>query len=104
MSSLDTQYIADLVLQAQEGSSNAFAELFAATYQKQYAFALSCLHEDFAAQRALQNAYTQALGSITKLREPALFVVWLNQLTLRACMECGMNAAQCEAMIRQLYY
>ena len=92
MSSLDTQYIADLVLQAQEGSSNAFAELFAATYQKQYAFALSCLHEDFAAQRALQNAYTQALGSITKLREPALFVVWLNQLTLRACMECGMNA------------
>ena len=63
MSSLDTQYIADLVLQAQEGSSNAFAELFAATYQKQYAFAFSCLHEDFAAQRALQNAYTQALGS-----------------------------------------
>ena len=48
MSSLDTQYIADLVLQAQEGSSNAFAELFAATYQKQYAFAFSCLHTAFA--------------------------------------------------------
>ena len=29
MSNLDMQYIADLVLQAQDGSSNAFAELFA---------------------------------------------------------------------------
>jgi len=86
MAGLDIQYIADLVLQAQEGDSNAFAELFAATYQKQYAFALRYLHEDFPAQQALQSAYTQALSGITKLREPALFVVWLNQLTLRACL------------------
>lgn len=86
MASLDLQYIADLVLQAQEGDSNAFAELFAATYQKQYAFALRCLHEDFPAQQALQSAYIQALSGITRLREPALFVVWLSQLTLRACL------------------
>ena len=104
MSSLDTQYIADLVLQAQEGDSNAFAELFAATYQKQYAFALSCLHEEFSAQRALQNAYTQALGSITKLREPALFVVWLNQLTLRACIECGMDTGSSAVTIDGQHY
>ena len=86
MASLDLQYIADLVLQAQEGDSNAFAELFAATYQKQYAFALRCLHEDFPAQQALQSAYIQALSGITRLREPTLFVVWLSQLTLRACL------------------
>ena len=94
MAGLDIQYIADLVLQAQEGDSNAFAELFAATYQKQYAFALSYLREDCPAQMALQRAYTQALGSITKLREPALFVVWLNQLTLRACLLSGGDAGQ----------
>ena len=94
MAGLDIQYIADLVLQAQEGDSNAFAELFAATYQKQYAFARSYLREDFPAQMALQHAYTQALGSITKLREPALFVVWLNQLTLRACLLSGGDAGQ----------
>lgn len=94
MAGLDIQYIADLVLQAQEGDSNAFAELFAATYQKQYAFALSYLREDFPAQMALQRAYTQALSSITKLREPALFVVWLNQLTLRACLLSGGDAGQ----------
>lgn len=91
MAGLDIQYIAELVVQAQEGDSNAFAELFAATYQKQYAFALSYLREDFPAQQALQSAYTQALSGITKLREPALFVVWLNQLTLRACLLKGAN-------------
>lgn len=100
MAGLDIQYISDLVLQAQEGDSNAFAELFAATYPKQYAFALRYLREDFPAQRALQSAYTQALGSITKLREPALFVVWLNQLTLRACLlrdKDDASAASCES-------
>ena len=92
MASLDIQYISDLVLEAQEGESNAFAELFAATYQKQYAFALRCLHEDFPAQQALQSAYIQALSGITRLCDPALFVVWLNQLTMRACLLSGKDS------------
>ena len=92
MSSLDLQYIADLVLQAQEGDSNAFAELFAATHQKQYAFARRYLGDDFLAQQALQRTYIQALSQITRLREPSLFVIWLNQLTLRACFHCQRSA------------
>lgn len=94
MAGLDIQYIADLVLQAQEGDSNAFAELFAATHQKQYAFALRCLHDEFLAQQALQTAYIQALSQITRLREPALFVVWLNQLTLSACFSLQKQAVR----------
>jgi len=35
--SLDHAYLAKLVEQCQRGSSNAFAELYAATYQRQYA-------------------------------------------------------------------
>jgi len=102
MASLDLQYIADLVLDAQEGDSNAFAELFAATYQKQYAFALRCLREDFPAQQALQTAYIQALSGISNLRDPALFVVWLNQLTLRACLLSGSESARSFAEGRML--
>ena len=102
MASLDLLYIADLVLDAQEGDSNAFAELFAATYQKQYAFALRCLHEDFPAQQALQTAYIQALSGISNLRDPALFVVWLNQLTLRACLLSGSESARSFAEGRML--
>lgn len=85
MSNLDIQYIAGLVPQAQEGDSNAFAELFAATYQKQFTFALSYLKDDLLAQEALQNAYIYALKNLSKLREPSLVVVWLNQITLRCC-------------------
>lgn len=85
MSVLDIQYVADLVTDARNGDSNAFAELFAATYQKQFAFAYSYLQDDFLAQQALQETYIQAMTDLAKLREPALVVVWLNQLTLKAC-------------------
>ena len=36
MSSLDYKYIAQLVLRAQAGDSDAFVELYAVTYQRQY--------------------------------------------------------------------
>jgi len=73
------------VLQAQEGSSNAFAELFAATFQKQFTFARNYLKDDFLAQAALQEAYVQALKQLYRLQQPELVVVWLNQITLNAC-------------------
>lgn len=94
MSNLDIQYIAGLVPQAQEGDSNAFAELFAATYPKQFDFARSYLRDDFLAQEALQDAYIHALKDISKLREPALVVVWLNQITLRACFRIQYRAVR----------
>ena len=36
MEALDYKHIANLVSRAQSGDSNAFAELYAATYQRQY--------------------------------------------------------------------
>ena len=39
MSALDYNYVANLVVNAQLGDSNAFAELYAATYQREYHFA-----------------------------------------------------------------
>jgi len=93
MSKLDIQYVAELVPQAQEGDGNAFAELFAATYQKQFAFACSYLKNDLLAQEALQDAYIQALKNLSKLREPALVIVWLNQITLRTCFRIQQRNA-----------
>lgn len=97
MSSLDLQYIAELVPHAQEGDSNAFAELFAATYQRQYAFAFAYLRDEFLAQQALTQAYTQALKHLSSLRDPSLFILWLNQWMLRACLTleaAGVPAGQ----------
>lgn len=93
MSGLDLQYIAELVIQAQEVDSNAFAELFAATYQKQFSFACSYLNDPTLAQEALQEGYIYALKNLSKLREPALVVVWLNQITLRACFRIQHRSA-----------
>ena len=50
MAELDYDYIAQLVVQAQKGSSDAFAELYAATYRRQYQFACRYVKDIFLAQ------------------------------------------------------
>ena len=50
MADLDYQYLAKIVTRAQAGDSDAFAELYAATYQKQYRFACKYLREEYLAQ------------------------------------------------------
>jgi len=85
MNDLDYQYIAKLVVRAQVGDSDAFAELYAATYQKLYRFACKYLHDEYLAQDAIQETYTLALKNLSTLRDPLVFVSWLNQINLRVC-------------------
>lgn len=85
MADLDYQYLAELVLRAQEGDSNSFAELYVATYQQQYRFSYRYLQDEFLAQDALQETYILALKNITTLRDPKVFVSWLNQINMRVC-------------------
>lgn len=87
MSALDYSYMADLVVRAQSGDSDAFAELYAATYQKQYHFAYSYLKDEYLAQDALQETYIIALKDISKLKDPMLVVAWLNQINFRICFQ-----------------
>ena len=87
MAELDYQYIGELVLRAQEGDSDAFAELYVATYQQQYRFSYRYLQDEFLAQDALQETYIVALKNITTLRDPHVFVSWLNQVNMRVCFE-----------------
>ena len=74
MAKLDYKYISRLVLQAQSGSSDAFAELYAATYQEQYAFAYQYLEDEYLAQDALQQTYIQSFREIGTLSDAALFL------------------------------
>lgn len=87
MSALDYNYMADLVVRAQGGDSDAFAELYAATYQKQYHFAYSYLKDEYMAQDALQETYIIALKDLSKLKDPMLVVAWLNQINFRICFQ-----------------
>ena len=85
MAELDYNYIAGLVELARDGDSDAFAELYAATYQKEYAFAFCYLKDEYLAQDALQETYILALKNLATLKDPKLFVSWLNQINFRVC-------------------
>lgn len=87
MPALDYNYMAELVVNAQSGDSDAFAELYAATYQKQYQFAYSYLKDMYLAQDALQETYIVALKELSKLKDPMLLVAWLNQINFRICFQ-----------------
>lgn len=85
MEALDYKYIAKLAIRAQTGDSDAFAELYAATYQREYLFSYRYLKDEYLAQDALQETYTLALKNLTKLKDPKLVISWLNQINFRVC-------------------
>jgi RNA polymerase sigma-70 factor (ECF subfamily) len=87
MSELDYQYLATVVQRAQKGDSDAFAELYAATYQKQYRFACSYLKDTYLAQDAVHETYISVLKGLDKLKDPKLFISWLNQISFRVCFK-----------------
>lgn len=89
MAELDYDYIAQLVTQAQKGSSDAFAELYAATYRRQYQFACKYVKDVFLAQDILQETYILVLKNLSKLKNPRLFVSWLNQITFHVCFDAN---------------
>lgn len=92
MADLDYQYLAKVVIRAQTGDSDAFAELYAATYQKQYRFASKYLRDEYLAQDAIQETYILALKNLSTLRDPMVFISWLNQISMRVCFK--MHHAQ----------
>ena len=53
MDELDYNYLAELVLKTQRGDSEAFAELYTATYQKQYRFTYRYAKDAYLAQDIL---------------------------------------------------
>lgn len=84
-------YIAELVRRAQENDNDAFAQLYAMTYEVQYAFTRKYLRDDYYAQDAIQEVYILALKNIKKLKEPKYFNTWLRQINFRICYDMAME-------------
>lgn len=97
MAELDYGYIARLVQAARGGDSDAFAELYASTYKKQYLFACSFLKDEYLAQDALQETYITALKHLSNLNDPRLFVSWLSQINFRICYNLSAKQARINA-------
>ena len=64
MHDLDYDYIAMLVNRTKQGDSDAFAELYTATYQELYRFAYRYFKDQYRAQDILQDVYIIALKNI----------------------------------------
>lgn len=80
-------YIAGLVLRAQQKDNDAFAELYALTYNKIYNFCRHYLRDDHLAQDALQEVYISVLNNIQKINDPTLFIAWLNRISFNVCYD-----------------
>jgi RNA polymerase sigma-70 factor (ECF subfamily) len=80
-------YIGNLVIKAQSGSSEAFAELYATTYNHIYNYSRHYLRDPYLAQDALQETYVSALKNINNIKDPSLFVAWLNQICFHVCYD-----------------
>jgi len=87
---LDQTYLTELVSSAKNGSSNAFAELFAATCGRVYSYLLGMLGDQRAAVDALETVYTQVLLGLPGLQRPDLFLPWTARLCMRCCMEASL--------------
>ena len=87
MDNLDFEYLNELVIKARQGSSNAFAELYTATYQRQYAYSYRYVRDEHLAQDALQESFIRVLKNIGKLEKPELFIAWLNQINFHVCYD-----------------
>ncbi len=83
----ETAYLAGLVRRVQKNDSEAFAELYALTYERQYAFACRYLKDDRLAQDALQEAYIVVYRNLPGLHEPKCFLTWLRSILQRICYD-----------------
>lgn len=91
MSEPNYKYIAGLVIRAQHDDSNAFAELYALTYNKTYNYACHYLRNTHLAQDAVQEIYVSALKNLHKINDPSLFIAWLNQIAFHVCYDMSQD-------------
>lgn len=75
----------DLVVLAQQGDHDAFANLAAASMRRLLATAHLIVRDAEAAEDAVQDALITAWIDIRGLRDPDLFDAWLHRLLVRGC-------------------
>ena len=102
METLDQAYLNDLVIRTREGSSNAFAELFAATDQRLYSYSRFMTGDSGAAQEILRKVYTLALKELGTLTAPDLIMPWLGRLCYRTVYENGHTPDKGSVNVSQL--
>jgi RNA polymerase sigma-70 factor (ECF subfamily) len=79
--------VRDLVVRAQAGDHDAFAELTGATIPRLNPIAWLILRDPERAADAVQNALVRAWRELPTLRDPDRFDAWMRRLLVRACID-----------------
>lgn len=87
MNKLSHTQIADLVVQAQNGDSQAFAALYTATVDRQLYFATAFLKDKSLAEDTVQEVYIKMFKNIKNLDNPRVFVAYLNRICYNTCVD-----------------
>lgn len=87
MLELDKHYLSKMVNDFQRGRREAFAELFTATYQKQYRTILSYIPNRSHARILIRDIYCYVFQNLNTLNYAGLFLSWLDEITERMCDE-----------------
>lgn len=91
MAELDYEYLDRLLKKAKENDSDALAELYTATYRKQYRYACQYIKDPFLAQAILKDVYTCAFENIESLDDSRRLASWLEEINYRICHEASMQ-------------
>lgn len=70
-----------LIVRIQNGEKNAFSDLYGATYQKVYFYALKLVKNKESAEDIVQEVYEDAFESLYELNNPRAFTAWINKKT-----------------------
>src|SRR4029453_13337593 len=84
----------EIVIRAREGDHDAFARLAAASIGRLNAIARLILHDDTAAEDAVQEALVDAWRDLRSLRDPDLFHAWLTRILVRPSRGARVRACQ----------
>ena len=76
-----------LVQRAKAGDGEAFELLVRRHAPSAWRFARSLLHDDFAADEAVQDAFLKAHAALARFRGDATFSTWLLAITRRVCLD-----------------
>ncbi len=89
---LDKQQLTQLVAAAQDGSRDAFEQLFRQFQRAVYVTAYRRLGNDAEAQELCQDVFVQALRKLDQLKDPACFGGWIRSITTRMAINRAVRS------------
>lgn len=84
---IEERYLVSVIKKAQQQDQDAFSELYAMTYERQYNYAKNYLSNPDDAWDAVQEVYILAMRKLDTLRDPHCINAWLTQINSRVCYD-----------------